>query len=51
MKTKKGGNISWLYIAIILLALLAFAVLLGFNTAIGNKIKSLLFGSIGTWFG
>ena len=51
MKTKKGIEIGWFYWAIITLALLGFVVLLGFNTGVGNKLKSILFEIIGSLFG
>lgn len=50
IKSKKA-KISWLYIALIILGLLALAFLLALNPQIGEKIKSLLFASIDSFFG
>ena len=52
MKPRKAaGNISWFYWAIITLALVGLVFLLVVNTGVGNKIKSLLFSSMDSWFG
>lgn len=52
IKSKKADEkISWFYIAIFLLGLVALAFLIALSTGTGTKIKTILFGAFDSWFG